>query len=62
VFRNGKWLNNSIITSILKGDEVLLVASKNVIDKIRGEFESVSQTFSKLRLQDEKIDESSMAD
>ena len=50
------------ITSILKGDEVLLVASKNVIDKIRGEFESVSQTFSKLRLQDEKIDESSMAD
>ena len=55
VFRNGRWLHNSVITSIKEGDEVLLIAKKEVIDIIKNEFIPVSQTFAKLRLQEESI-------
>ena len=55
IFRNGHWLHNSVITSIKEGDEVLLIAKKAVIDIIKNEFIPLSQTFSKLRIQEENI-------
>jgi CIC family chloride channel protein len=56
VFRNGKWLPGFVVNSILPGDEVLLVGSKEAIDKIKNEFIPISQTFSKLRVQEENIE------
>ncbi|WP_457562849.1 chloride channel protein [Caminibacter pacificus] len=56
VFRNGKWLPGFVVNSILEGDEVLLVGSKDAIDRIKDEFVPISQTFSKLRVQHEEIE------
>ena len=55
VFRNGRWLHNSVITSIKEGDEVLLIGKKETIDVIKNEFIPLSQTFAKLRIQEESI-------
>ena len=56
VFRKGKWLPGFVITSILEGDEVLLVGGKEAIKRIKNEFIPISQTFSKLRTQREEIE------
>jgi CIC family chloride channel protein len=55
VFRNGNWLHNSVLTSIINEDEVLMIASKEVVQRIKNEFIPISQTFSKLRMQSEEI-------
>jgi CIC family chloride channel protein len=57
VFRHGKWLHSTIVTSIFPGDEVLLIGDKDVIDRIKNEFIPKSVSFSKLREQRESIEE-----
>ncbi len=56
VFRNGKWLHPSQINKLKKGDEALIYGELEIINKIKKNFESISQTFSKLKLQYLKLE------
>ncbi len=56
IFRNGNWYNPNEINMLIPNDQVLLYGSKNDIMKIRHDFKPVSNIFSKLKMQEEKIE------
>ncbi|WP_198018163.1 chloride channel protein [Hippea jasoniae] len=55
IFRNGKWLHPTQIVKLKKGDEALIYGDTKTINEIKDNFESISQTFSKLKLQTLKL-------
>lgn len=58
MFRDGSWIYPQCGIDLQKGDELLLMGTPDVIDKIRIDFNSVSKTFSQLSVQQQKLDQS----
>ncbi len=56
VFRKGEWLHPKEIQEIYKGDEVLVLGSKEDIQEIEKIFVPVSEVFSKLKAQELAIE------
>ena len=56
VFRNGEWLHPKEIKEIYKNDEILVLGTKEEIEKLEKIFIPVSQIFSKLKIQEKAIE------
>ncbi len=57
VFRNGMWYHPTEIHSIRKSDEILIYGSKTAVADAKKDFIPISYTFSKLKVQHEKLEE-----
>ncbi len=55
IFREGNWLFPDSELTLQKGDELLLVGTQEIIEKIRNDFTAISMIFSSLREQHQKM-------